>query len=191
MIRISRNNVGVASTNIDEHVALATSRMNDRQSLFLGLLEDNHGRWRAIARSYAGNDTEDLLQEILMQIWRSLDTFRGDSASSTWCYRVALNTAMSWRRSEQSRRQRLPICDDRSVASAPTPARNPDCSELLEWLMAELSAADKAILLLSLDNVSYSEMAEIVGATEGALRVRVHRIKQRLAQLDVGLHDGL
>jgi RNA polymerase sigma-70 factor (ECF subfamily) len=165
--------------------------MHDRQALFLDLLKDNHGRWRAIARSYAGHDVEDLLQEILMQIWRSLGTFRGDSASSTWCYRVALNTAMSWRRSDRTRRERLPICDDLSAAIVPARADKPDSSGLLDRLMAELPPADRAILLLSLDNVSYSEMAEIVGATEGALRVRVHRIKQWLANLNSGRRDEL
>jgi RNA polymerase sigma-70 factor, ECF subfamily len=165
--------------------------MHDQQSLFLDLLTENHGRWRAIAQSYAGNDMEDLLQDILLQIWRSLGTFRGDSASSTWCYRVALNTAMSWRRSERTRRERLPICDDTLVANFPAPAEKRDSSGLLERLMSQLLPADRAILLLSLDNVSYREMTEIVGGTEGALRVRVHRIKQRVAEFNSGLNNEL
>src|SRR5947209_19748052 len=84
----------------------------DQQAIFLDLLAQNHGRWRAIARGYAGPEAEDLFQEILLQVWRSLRSFRGDSAPNTWCYRVALNTALSWRRSRRARRLRLPIHDD-------------------------------------------------------------------------------
>lgn len=83
--------------------------MEDWRSLFLDLLKANYGRWRMIARSYAGAESEDLLQEILLQIWKSLPSYCGESAPGSWCYRVALNTAQSWRRADQARRNRLPV----------------------------------------------------------------------------------
>ena len=144
----------------------------DQQSLFLELLRANHGRWRGIARAYARQDAEDLFQEILLQIWRSLATFRDESAMSTWSYRVALNTALNWRRSEQTRRRQLPIRDGYNPELVPSPTAEAEIrgSEVLERLLAELAAADKAILLLFLDDIGYEEMAEILGATAGALR---------------------
>ncbi len=140
----------------------------DQQSLFLELLMANHGWWRGIARACARQDAEDLFQEILLQVWRSLATFHDESAMSTWCYRVALNTAMNWRRSEQTRRQWLPIRDGYNPALVPSPTAEFRSSEVLERLLAELTPADKAILLLFLDDVGYDEMANILGATAGA-----------------------
>lgn len=166
--------------------------MNDRQSLFLKLLETNHGRWKVIARSYAGVDSEDLFQEILLQIWKSLPSFHGDAASSTWCYRVALNTAMTWKRDARTRRTRLPVGGD--VDLAPSPPQTPpeiDPSSVLQSLMQSLSQSDRAVLLLALDDVSYADMAAILGSSEGALRVRVHRIKQRLAEMAREVDHGV
>jgi len=60
---------------------------------------------------------------------------------------------------------------------------------VLERLMKNLSPADRAILLLSLDDISYQQMAEIVGISPGALRVRVHRIKQKIADSHIGEND--
>lgn len=163
----------------------------DQQTVFLELLKANHGRWRAIARSYAAQDAEDLFQEILLQIWRSLRTFQGGSAVGTWCYRVALNTAMSWRRSARGRRERLPIRDGYDLVMVPSPPSQPGPSGIVQRLSAELTPTDRAVLLLFLDDVGYADMAEILGASEGSLRVRIHRIKKRLAELYQGEHDEL
>jgi RNA polymerase sigma-70 factor (ECF subfamily) len=155
----------------------------EEQARFLELLKANYGRWRGIARAYAGKDAEDLFQEILLQVWRALPTFRDDSAMSTWSYRIALNTALSWRRSEQTRRLRLPIQVETDPALVPSPMAQTDSWELLPRLLAQLAPADKAILVLFLDDVGYNEMALILGVTPEALRVRVHRIKKRLTEL--------
>ena len=77
-----------------------------REETLLALLEKHaHGMWR-IAWAYAGaaGEEEDLFQEILAQVWRSLPTFRGDSGAGTWLYRVALNTALTWKRSTSKHR---------------------------------------------------------------------------------------
>ena len=163
----------------------------DQQALFLELLKANHGRWRGIARVYGRQDAEDLFQEILLQVWRSLARFRDESAMSTWSYRVALNTALNWRRSEQTRHRRLPIRDGFNPAYVPSPTADVRGAEVLERLLSELTAAEKAILLLYLDDVGYEQMAEILGTTAGALRVRIHRLKARLADLLEGqLHES-
>ncbi len=158
---------------------------------FGDLLAANHGRWRAIARAYAGQDEEDLFQEIQLQVWRSLRTFEGRSVPATWCYRVALNTALSWRRSARVRRARLPIRADYDPGTLPARAAPEPPAAILRRLAAELSPADRAVLLLFLDDVGYAAMAEILGASEGGLRVRLHRIKKRLAELFQGDIDEL
>jgi RNA polymerase sigma-70 factor (ECF subfamily) len=167
----------------------------DREAQFLQLLSEDQGRWRAVARSYAGGDVEDLLQEILLQIWRSLATFRGESTGRTWCYRVAINTAMNWKRSKQTRRNRLPTHDGYrselipSVGTAPVPAN--ETLDMVHRLLDEQSPADRAILLLLLDDVSYGDMAEILGTSEATLRVRIHRIKERIRKRYGGQFDDI
>ncbi|HEX4144467.1 MAG TPA: RNA polymerase sigma factor [Pirellulales bacterium] len=155
------------------------------------LLRDCQGRWRAIARSYAGSDEEDLFQEILLQIWRSLATFRGESAGTTWCYRVALNTALNWKRSARTRRDRLPTHDGYSSEMLSSSAPANESVGAVRQLLADQTPADRAILLLLLDDVGYSEMAEILGTSEGTLRVRIHRLKQRIRQRYQGQFDDL
>ena len=73
----------------------------DFKSEFEQLLQRNRGRLAAVAHSYADGDSDDLLQEILLQIWRCLSGFQGRACIDTWCYRVALNTAISWRRTNE------------------------------------------------------------------------------------------
>ena len=163
----------------------------DRETQFLELLKDCQGRWRAIARSYAGPDVEDLFQEIVLQIWRSLATFRGESAGRTWCYRVALNTAMNWRRSTRTRRDRIPTQDGYRPEMLPSSVPASEPIGAVHQLLADQTPADRAILLLLLDDVSYTEMAEILGTTEGTLRVRIHRLKQRIRERYQGQFDDL
>jgi RNA polymerase sigma-70 factor, ECF subfamily len=133
-----------------------------------------------IARCYAAPDArEDLLQEISMQVWKSLDQFAGLSHIDTWAYRIAINTALAWQRSARSRKKRFN--EDQvdvselggSLADEKAEERN------LDEFLKSLSDVDRAAMLLYLDNVPPGEAAEILGLTEGALRVRMHRIRKR------------
>ena len=92
-----------------------------KESQFDELLQRNRGRFALIARCYAADNADDLLQEMLLQIWRGLDGFNGRSTLDTWCYRVALNTAISWRRVATTRKKRLPAeSTDLGQLSGPT-----------------------------------------------------------------------
>ena len=85
-------------------------KLNPLETAYAELLEENYGPWAGIARAYApSNDHEDLLQEILLQVWRGLPKFEGRSHRGTWAYRVALNTALAWDRSARNRQQKLKI----------------------------------------------------------------------------------
>ena len=157
----------------------------EKQATFEDLLDRNRGRFAAIARAYADSDLDDLLQEILLQIWRSLATFEGRSTIDTWCYRVALSTALTWRRSQTRRGKRIPLetSDLREVTAS---ADGHDSVKLLEKFLKTISKNDRASVLLYLDDLSGSEMAEVMGISEGNIRVRIHRIKEKLVQWRVG-----
>lgn len=157
----------------------------EKQSTFDDLLDRNRGRFAAIARAYAGTDMDDLLQEILLQIWRSLGSFEGLSSIDTWCYRIALSTSLTWRRSQSRRKKNIPSeASDMGEVPAATDGHN--SVELLERFLQTLSKSDRALVLLYLDDLSGSEMAEVMGLSEGAVRVRIHRIKKKLTDWQVG-----
>ncbi len=133
-----------------------------------------------VARAYgpAHPDREDLFQEIALQVWRSVDAFRGEAAITTWIYRVALNTALAWKRRETS--HRAGKLDLESGVLVSPPASNPR----LDWIYGQIAALDEAnrsVALLMLDGFSYREMSEILGISETHVGVKIHRIKAALA----------
>src|SRR5262245_25078052 len=88
------------------------------QELFKRWLNDCSGLMWKVARAFAPTDSDrqDLLQEILLQLWRSVPRFKGTAKSSTWVYRVAMNTALAWRRKELHRRvPQVPLLDLETV----------------------------------------------------------------------------
>jgi RNA polymerase sigma-70 factor (ECF subfamily) len=152
---------------------------NQRQSDFENLIERNRGRLLAIARAYGDAELDDLLQEILMQIWRSMDRFENRASQDTWCYRIALNTAFSWLRSHQRRNDRLRVVSN-ETDSVPSTSYPDNSVRLLERFVSELNPIDRAVLLMFLENLPEDAIAEALGASVGAIRVRMHRIKSRL-----------
>jgi RNA polymerase sigma-70 factor, ECF subfamily len=154
--------------------------LSKQEDTFRELLDRNYPRWLGIARCYAAPDArEDLMQEISMQVWKSLDHFAGRSRIDTWAYRIAINTALAWERSARSRKKRLgndPV--DVSKLGGGLADENAE-KRILDEFLASLADVDRAAMLLYLDKVPADEAAEILGLTEGGLRVRMHRIRKR------------
>jgi RNA polymerase sigma-70 factor (ECF subfamily) len=155
----------------------------ERQARFCELLERSHARWAGIARAYAeAPDGDDLVQEIALQVWQSLDRFTGRSSLDTWAYRVALNTALAWRR-KAARRSEKRTRSTVNVAELPGDrGTEDDVKRVLDRFLASLSDGDRAVLLLHLDGLSDAEAAEIVGISEGAYRTRLHRVRRRFEE---------
>jgi RNA polymerase sigma-70 factor (ECF subfamily) len=152
-----------------------------REETFAHLLAANRRRLSAIARSYARGEAErDLLQEILLQLWRSLDGFEGRSSLDTWAYRVALNTAIVWRR-----RVRAEPRDARSSAGAGEQAAPPgprDELVILDEFVQGLGPADRALFVLYLEDLSYRQIAEVTGLTESHVGVKLYRLKKAFVE---------
>ena len=135
---------------------------------------------RRIARSYADDeaDQDDLHQEILFQLWRSLPTYRGQAALGTWVYRVALNTALTHRRRSARRaRLELPADPDREVA-APLETDAEVEARLLREFLHGLSPIDRLVLVLYMEGLGHQQIGDVVGTSSGAVGVRLSRIKQ-------------
>ena len=148
--------------------------------MFDTVLEQYRGRLGRIALTYGGADSDDLLQEILLQIWRSLPKFEERAAIGTWCYRIAINTGITWQRKVQRKH-----VEHVSSELDQHPAADSDSSNnqagLLQRFLATLGHVDQAVLLMHLDNVDHSEIAVALGVSDGAIRTRMSRLRQKLA----------
>ena len=159
---------------------------SERDRIFGEWLAAHKGILFKVVRAYAFEhaDREDLFQEVAVQVWRSVDAYRGGSSVRTWVYRIALNAAISWTR-KQDRHQRgkqpLEIVDGLLAVSAA------ETDSGVEWLyrqIAQLKDVDRSVALLMLDGFAYKEIAAIAGISEGNVAVKINRIKAALtAQL--------
>ena len=162
----------------------------DPESLFKSWLSEHGGAVLKVARAYTltTEDCQDLAQEILLQVWRSLPQFQGHASASTWFYRVALNTALGWRRKEKPRRAcQQPLLDVEELPIAGLDsAQQVQQRETVERLYAairQLPIADAALILLYLDDLSYRQMAEVLGISESNVGVKLNRAKKTLGEL--------
>ena len=169
----------------------------DRRSLFMSWLDDHAASVLKVARAYTSSSDEcqDLAQEILLQSWKSLPKFQGKAAAATWFYRVALQTAMNWRRKDQPRRSRQrPLFELQTVATAEgdgaEPAQHSETVERLYRAANQLPKTDTALVLLYLDELSYREMADVLGISESHVGVKLNRAKKALGELMNGKEHG-
>jgi RNA polymerase sigma-70 factor (ECF subfamily) len=157
--------------------------MSERQEkLFAEIHRDYRGLMAKVAYAFAPDhaDRDDLFQEILISLWHALPQFGGQAKLSTYVYRVALNCALNWKRSRRRYEQKL---DNFTHLLDITTVGSPRDQERLEWLYArihELPPVDRSLILLSLERLSYGEIAAITGLSESNIGVRLHRIKQHL-----------
>ena len=127
-----------------------------------------------------------LIQEILLQVWLSIPRFERKAKPSTWIYRVALNTALAWQRRDQRQRRRQfrPFVWAMDVATNESEqAHQRERIERLYTAIRRLPKADAALVLLYLDDLSYREIAEILGISEVNVGVKLNRAKKALAEL--------
>ena len=153
---------------------------------FLLLVQEHQGIIRKVCHLYGRNDADrdDLYQEIVIQLWKAFGSFRGDSKISTWMYRIALNTAISNLR-KQSRKVALSFPEFIPREEADTNEERIKEENLRQMYAAitRLSEVEKAIVMLYLEDKSYEEMEDILGISNGTLRVKMNRIKDKLRTL--------
>ncbi len=133
-----------------------------------------------IVRAYANSmeDQDDLFQEISIQLWHSISSFKAESSPVTWIYRISLNTAIKWGR-KANKHQHEPLDKVQHVLQEGSNPIDPR----LDWLYAQiqqLDEIDRSLALLLLDDFSYKEMANILGISESYVGVKINRIKKQL-----------
>lgn len=156
---------------------------------FLHSLREHAAIIRKVCRLYAYNreDREDLEQEVMLQLWRSWNSFRDQSSRTTWVYRVAMNTAVSFvRRDARMKRSDSPIPE----GSTDSGRQAKEEQEELYEMLGNLSEADRMLAMFYLDELSYEEIAGITGWTVNNVGVRMNRMRQRLKRLYEDGHSG-
>jgi RNA polymerase sigma-70 factor (ECF subfamily) len=150
------------------------------ETAFATILDEYGPALRRIARVYGrrGRDEEDLYQELLLQVWRSLPSFRGSARLGTWVYRVALNTGLKHRRSAS---KDLPDAGHRESCAGYASDTQRE-QRILERFLHDLGEVDRSVLLLYLDGLPQAEISEVTGLSAGAVGVRIHRMKRSFKQ---------
>lgn len=152
---------------------------------FLTLIIQHKGILYKVSRMYFDNleDQQDLFQEIILQLWKSLDSFKGNSQFSSWMYRVALNTAIVFFKKEKRKPDKFnsikvePIAQD--VYSTEKDL------QLVHFYKAvkELNKIEKALILQFIEGFSGKEIADNLGLSEVNVRVKLNRTKKKLQEI--------
>lgn len=162
----------------------------NKEQHFKRIVEENGDRIMRICRYYNSNpdDQKDMYQEILVNVWKSLDRFRGDSKESTWVYRIAVNTSLSFT-GKAYRKMKLVIDKDVQNLGVLFDEEEHDRKlkmeadlDALQAQLNTLSVIDKALISLMLEGLSTREIADVIGLTESNVRVKIHRIKEQLRE---------
>ena len=162
-----------------------------RDEVFKAWMEAHLGVLHRISRAFAvGADQHDLMQELMLAVWRAAPMFRGESAESTFIFRVAHNAALTWRRRESAHVRRMSDANRRELE---TRVHGDDGEEaLLTRLYAAihtLAPLDRSLMLLSLEGLPYAQIGEIHGLSETNVGARLSRTRKKLASLVEQNHD--
>jgi RNA polymerase sigma factor (sigma-70 family) len=153
---------------------------------FLAVIQANKGIIYKVANSYCRNaeDRKDLIQEVVVQLWKSFDNYSDQYKYSTWMYRIALNTAISFYRKETRRKQVSNPLPDGILYFDDDHADGEKEKNIgyLQQFIAALKELDKALMLLYLEEKSYREIADITGLSETNVATKIGRIKIALKQ---------
>jgi RNA polymerase sigma factor (sigma-70 family) len=152
-----------------------------QEAELLQLIDRHQGIIHKICRLYRDRkeDREDLFQEIVFQLWKSAPKFENRAKFSTWMYKVALSTAMAAYRKKSPVIKYLPVLPEHPLEPQET---NEQAVQFFEALK-QLNDSDKALIVLYLEDMSYREIAKIVGISENNVGVKLNRIKDKIKQL--------
>lgn len=161
-----------------------------KEEKFSALIADNSERIRRICSYYNSNseDQKDMYQEVLVNIWKSMDSFRGEAKPSTWIYRVAVNTSLSFT-GKAFRHMKLLVDAETENLNSIVDENNLKVKleldnqlENLQVQLNQLSVIDKALISLLLEGLSMKEIADVIGITESNVKVKIHRVKSHLKE---------
>ncbi len=155
----------------------------EESQVFHNLIEQHKGILIKVARTYCKNedDRQDLMQEMMVQIWKAMPRYNTDFAVSTFLYRICLNVAISYHRKNSAIQSSIQQIEDRHFAIEDTETNDKEQHLiLLDQFINELNELDKALMLLYLEDKSHLEIADVLGLTVTNVATKVGRIKDKL-----------
>ncbi len=149
---------------------------------FVDILNNHRGLIYKVCHLYCDDpeDRKDLFQEIVLQVWKSLESFRQESTIGTWMYRIALNTAITHFRKEKRLGGKVSLTGIDIPDLNDSNEKEDQLKELFKAI-ENLDRIDKSIILLYLEEKNYEEISEITGLTRTNVGVRLNRIKIKLS----------
>ena len=156
------------------------------EKIFTTHVQQHKGILYKVVRLYADHpeDREDLQQEIMIQLWKSYPFFKGESAFSSWMYRVALNTALTFFKKEKRRSDNFSSSD---AIKEPIHEEYSDTQDqqmkLFYRALQEVNPIEKALMLYFMEGLSHREIGIQLGISEGNARVKLNRTKEKLQQI--------
>ena len=160
--------------------------MDKNRDIFISILDNHKGIIFKIVNSYCKDvtDKQDLIQEIIIQLWISFAKYNNQFKLSTWIYRIALNTSISFYRRNKVRKEKTVLASailETTLKSDEPFQEDPDLIKL-QGFIQELKELDKALILLYLDGLSQKEISKIIGITSTNVGSKIERIKKMLKQ---------
>lgn len=161
---------------------MKTTSQNEKD--FLALLETHKRIIYKVCYMYTTDTVQldDLYQETVLNLWKAFPSFRRDSSSATWIYRISLNTCISSRRKSRREVQAITLPVNMEISDENDGNRKAQLTELYR-LIHTLGPLERALILLWLEERSYEEIAQIIGLTKTNVGVRLNRIKEKLKNM--------
>ncbi len=155
---------------------------------FEGLYRQHAHRLYNLAYRMAGSEADDLLQDVFLQAYRKLDTYKGDSSLGTWLYRLTLNHCLDHLRSKQGKMGQITdSLDEEDAAPVASPFRPAEANNArldLEQAIATLPPSYRAAFVLhDVEGYQHDEIARILGIAEGSSKSLLHKARLRLRAL--------
>lgn len=169
-------------------------RRSEKEYLFETLLANNKDRIYRICRSWLSNESDlpDLYQDILIEIWRSLDRFRNEASLDTYIYRIAVNVAI--KNKMRSTKSTMPVVSDVEIVYEDQSEECEQKEKKLDTMhrcIQMLNDQDKMLISLVLEDLSYKQIAEIFECSVNVIGVKINRAKKRITQLIETHHESL
>lgn len=157
--------------------------MNDTELEFTKIVKENKKTIYTVCYFFSKdtNEVDDLYQEVLINLWHGFERFRGESSVKTWIWRVALNTCNTMERKKKTRVPTIPLSIDIDLYND-TDEQSKQIQIMYDRIN-RLDVFDRAIILLWLENMSYQDIANVVGISLSAVTTRLFRIKEQLKSM--------
>ncbi|MCG2612185.1 RNA polymerase sigma factor [Flavobacterium sp. SM15] len=159
--------------------------MESKEKEFLNRIEAHKGILHKVSKMYMDNrdDQDDLFQEIVCQLWKAYDTFKGESQFSTWMYRVAINTSIVFLKKEKRKVDKYEIASENIKEEESDAHIKESQIEHFYRAVQKLDKIDKAIIFYQLEGFSHKEIGDNLGISEGNARVKLNRAKEKLKEI--------